>query len=140
MAEGVEHMATVTALHHGSISVEISTGQNCRGCGIAAMCGSKGERFEMELKVDDATSFSVGERVVLIANGRSTWRAICVGIVLPCVLLCCSVIGLLAIGAGQLAAACAGIAVAALYYAVLYIFRNKLVDRLSWTIEKTVSR
>lgn len=136
MAEEVEHIATITSIQSGSISVELSPGQKCNGCGIAAMCGAKGEKLVLELKVVDASSFSVGERVRLIANERSTWRAICIGLVMPSLLLFVAVIGLLAAGMGQLAVACVGVAVVVVYYVTLYMFRNRVVDRISWTIEK----
>lgn len=140
MAEEVEHMATVTHLDDGSISVELSPGQNCRGCGIAALCRPKGEKMVLDLKVDDASAFSVGERVRLIANERSTWRAVWVGLVLPCIMMCAAVMGSLAAGVGQSAAAWSGVTVIAVYYVILYIFRKRLIDRLSWTIKKLERR
>lgn len=137
MSEEVEHMATVTRLHSGSISVELLPGQNCQGCGIAALCRPKGEKkMVLNLKVDGSSTFSVGERVRLVANERSTWRAIWVGLVLPCILMCAAVTGSLAAGIDQTLSAWGGVAVIAIYYVILYIFRKRLVDRLSWTIEK----
>lgn len=140
MAEEVEHIATITSIRSGAISVELSPGHNCNGCGIAAMCGAKGETIALELRVNDASLFAVGERVRLIANDRSTWRAIWIGLLVPSLLLCAAVIGLLAAGIGQLVVACVGVAVVAVYYASLYMFRSRVVDRLSWTIEKLERR
>lgn len=140
MSEEVEHIATITSIHAGSITVELSPGRKCSGCGVAAMCGSKGEKLVLNLKVRDASAFSLGERVRLFANERSTWWSICIGLVMPSLLLCVAVIGLLAAGMGELAVACVGVAVVVVYYVTLYMFRNRVVDRLSWTIEKLERR
>lgn len=136
MAGTVEHIAMVVSIRPCAISVKLLSGQDCQGCGVAAFCGPKSEKMVMELMVDDVSAFSVGERVRLVAGERSTWRAIWLGLALPCLLMCAAVAGLLAIGIGQLIAAWSGVAVIAACYAVLYLYRERLVDRLSWTVEK----
>lgn len=136
MAGTVEHIAMVVSIRPRAISVKLLSGQDCQGCGVAAICGPKSKELAMELMVDDASAFSVGERVRLVAGERSAWRAIWLGLALPCLLMCAAIAGLLAMGVGQLVAAWSGVAVIAACYAVLYLYRERLVDGLSWAVEK----
>lgn len=136
MTGTVEHIAMVVGIRPRAISVRLLSQQDCQGCSVAAFCSPKSNKTVMEIMVDDASAFSVGEQVRLVAGERSTWRAIWLGLALPCLLMCAAISGLLAMGVGQLIAAWSGLAVIAASYAVIYLYRKPLVDRLSWTVER----
>ena len=55
--------------------------------------------------------------------------------VAPLVVLLAVLLGLLAVGAGELAAGLCGIGGVALYYLVLWLFRDKLRNEYIFTIE-----
>lgn len=134
MPQGVEHKAVITAVNDGSVTVEVSPGGRCGGCGIAFVCAAKGDRIVMDVPVSGCCGYERGQSVTVIASRRSEWVALWFGIALPCVLLLCSVMGLLWAGVASSLAAFSGIVVIAVYYLILYIFRKKVAGSVKWVI------
>lgn len=134
MPKGVEHKAFITAVNAGSVTVAVSSGGQCGGCGIALVCASKGERIVMDVPVRGACRYEVGQPVTIVASRRSEWVALWLGMALPCALLLCSVIGLLWAGVGSTPSAISGVVVIAVYYLILYIFRKKVAGSIKWSI------
>ncbi len=139
MTDKVEHISVITAVSDGHITVAIDPGLKCKGCGVAAMCGSKGERSEMTINIPDSCDFRVGESVRVYAADSSTWRAIILTALLPCFILFCGVMLLLALGVNQSVAAVIGISLIVLYFFVLYLLRGRVVGKLRWSVEKIES-
>lgn len=134
MAQRITHKAIVTAIGHGAISVSFSPGSQCGGCGIALLCSAKSGSVAMEVPVADPEGFQIGDEVEVSASSRSQWRALLIGLAIPCAVLLCSVMLLLALGVGSTMAAVAGVASIAVYYLILYIFRKKLTGSVRWTV------
>lgn len=134
MPKGVEHKAVITAVNDGSVTVAVSAGDQCGGCGIALVCASKGDRIVMDIPVRGKRRYELGQKVTIIASRRSEWVAIWLGMAAPCVLLLCSVMGLLWAGVASTPAAISGIVIIAVYYLILYIFRKKVAGNVKWSM------
>lgn len=134
MQKPIHHKGIVTAVGRDSITVAVSPGSRCDGCGIALVCSSKGDRVVMDVPVGDPGRYHAGQEVELIASSDAEWRALWLGMALPCLLLLCSVMGLLWLGAGPSVSAVSGMVVIAIYYLILYIFRKKVSGSVRWEV------
>ncbi len=134
MASGISHTAVVTGVSADAVTVEILTGTACSGCRVAVVCGQTGERVTHTIEVDNPAAYSVGQRVDITATDASQWRAIGLGLALPCALLAATLITALAIGLSPALSIGVTLAVLTIYYLILALNRQAIATRIHWSI------
>ncbi|MDE6371658.1 MAG: SoxR reducing system RseC family protein [Duncaniella sp.] len=147
----VTHTGIITAIAPGQITLLTDGGgAGCDGCAVASLCNKTGpdkaeasmghdhEQPKSEQLIIDtplAATFSVGQRVEAQASSSSTLRATWWALILPTVLFIGVVLAVRLAwpGAGVWALGAAFVALA-VYDFILYLNRNRLAQRLSWTV------
>lgn len=132
------HTGEITAAEADSYTIRISGTENCPGCAIASLCKSNGSEYMKAPKKGCRESLKKGDMVRIEIAPSLVWKAILFTCVLPLAVLVATAISvkLLPLAASDSAAALAGIAATALYYALVYKFNllkkyNVKIERLT---------
>lgn len=122
-----ERAGIVTAVGQHTVTVTFKRSEACGGCAVRNFCraGNDGEN-KAEIKVADASSYRVGERVTLTISEKSAVYAAFIAYALPLVLTLAGLFIPLAAGAGEDTAAFSALAAPALYYLLLFFFRRHI--------------
>ena len=137
MSHTLQHRGKVERVEEGKVFVRVEKQTACAGCHAKGLCGEKGEARIMEVATPYASTFEVGESVVVaLLSASMGWSSIVWGYVMPLVVLLVVLFSLKAIGTEDGIAAVASIAAVALYYVVLYALRSKFEKRIQFTIIK----
>ena len=121
-----ERAGTVTAVGQHTVTVTFKRSEACGGCAVRNFChaGNDGEN-KAEIKVTDASSYHVGERVTLTISEKSAIYAALIAYALPLAFTLAGLFIPLAAGAGE-DAAFSALAAPALYYLLLFFFRRHI--------------
>jgi sigma-E factor negative regulatory protein RseC len=91
---------------------------------------------EITVATSEADSFSVGEVVKVGAKQRMGIMAVVLCYVVPLILLVTVLAVAIALGVAEGLAAVVSLCSLALYYGVVWLFRNQIAGRVSFTISK----
>lgn len=122
-----ERAGIVTAVGQHTVTVTFKRSEACGGCAVRNFChaGNDGEN-KAEIKVTDASSYHVGERVTLTISEKSAAYAAFIAYALPLAFTLAGLFIPLAAGAGEDTAAFSALAAPALYYLLLFFFRRHI--------------
>ena len=106
-----ERAGTVTAVGQHTVTVTFKRSEACGGCAVRNFChaGNDGEN-KAEIKVTDASSYHVGERVTLTISEKSAVYAALIAYALPLAFTLAGLFIPLAAGAGEDTAAFSALA------------------------------
>lgn len=134
----IEHDGTVVSVERGRVLVDVEVGEACGACASRKQCalGQASQHRSIEVATSDASSYSVGERVTVAARKGVGITAVTFGYVIPLAVLVAVLVACVCAGTADGTAAIASIAAIAVYYVMLYAFRNKISQKISFTISK----
>ena len=89
----------------------------------------------IEVSTSEASLYHKGDSVVVTADSAVGFRASFYGYLLPLMLMVIALVGVLKATHSEGAAALSALGILIPYYVVLYLFRNKLKNKLSFSIE-----
>lgn len=136
-----ERAGTVTAVGQHTVTVTFKRSEACGGCAVRNFChaGNDGEN-KAEIKVTDASSYHVGERVTLTISEKSAVYAALIAYALPLAFTLAGLFIPLAAGAGEDTAAFSALAAPALYYLLLFFFRRRIGTKQKLNCDKCKKR
>ena len=129
----IKHEGIVESIGTGSCRVRILQASACSSCSARQLCRSSESKEKLIEVRGHYPTLRVGDGVTLVGSVRQGLRASVIAYVVPLVLM---VIALF-IGtrlAGEGTGALAALLVLALYYGVLYLFRDKLGKEFAFEI------
>ncbi len=88
----------------------------------------------VELPTDPYNKHAVGDEVEVLLKASMGFKA--VAYLIPLVILLAAILGLMALGVGEVVAGLSGIAAVAVYYFLLWLFRGKLQTEYVFTIKR----
>ncbi|MBQ3249409.1 MAG: SoxR reducing system RseC family protein [Alistipes sp.] len=137
MSHTLQHRGKVDHITNDKVFVRVEKQTACAGCHAKGLCGEKGQERIMEVTTPYASTFEVGESVIVALVNRSMgWSSVAWGYIFPLVVLLVVLFGVKALGAEDGIAAVTSIVAIAIYYAVLYALRSKFEKRIQFTIIK----
>ena len=133
--EEVAHKGRIKSVSDGKVTVEILSESACSACHAKGVC-SMGEsaRKEVEVKVRNSECYAVDQEVEVLLSSTTGHKAVWIAYVLPLIFLVTFILLPLSLGASEGLYALCGAAVTAIYYAVLYLFRNRLGSKWEFRI------
>ena len=135
--EAVSHRGKVVEVTPSFTTVEIISSSACSACHASGICGiSEYTKKAIEVPTRAWDDFQPGEEVNVRLKASMGHKAVWLAYVVPLFILVAVLMGLLALGAGELAAGLGSIAGVALYYFFLWLFREKLRNEYVFTIER----
>ena len=136
MGEHISHPGVVVGINDKDIDIEILSSSMCGSCGIKSACGMS-EMQEKRVTVPKPADkeFIVGQPVKIVMNASQGNKAALFAYFIPAFLLVAIIVILSNLSIKEWLAALVGIGVIAVYYLVLYFFRNKLRDNFTYEIK-----
>ena len=138
MIQTISHDAVVKAVDSERVCVTILQSSACSGCAAKKMCNSaEAKEKDVDVFTSDASSYRVGEKVVLegrLSDGR---RAALIAYGLPLLLLLPVLFIAIRLTGSDVVGALWALGTVVLYYLVIYLFfRGKLQHSFSFRIKK----
>ena len=133
----LEHRGTVLAVNTGWVDVAIQPEEACGSCKAKSACGmsEQGEKV-VSVATELTDAYSVGDQVTVSVSRRMGFKAVFLAYVIPFVLLLVSLLVLVGQGVGEGASGLISLGILALYYMVLYLFRDRIGREIVFKISK----
>lgn len=133
----VEHVGKIIEIDNSIIKVEILNKSMCAGCHAKSMC-AMGDAKEKVIDIPylNSNEYVVGEEVNVVMKKSMGFKAVWISYVLPLLLLIVFLLLLQGLRFSDLMAGLISIAVIAVYYSVIYIFRAKIATQFTFKIVK----
>ena len=135
MGEHISHPGVVVGINDKDIEIEILSSSMCGSCGIKSACGMS-EMQEKRVTVPKPADkeFIVGQPVKIIMNASQGNKAALFAYFIPAFLLVAIIVILSNLSIKEWIAALVGIGVIAVYYLVLYFFKEKFKSEFKYEI------
>lgn len=131
----IKHLGIVENIQGSHLSVRIVQTSACAACSAKGHCSSADSKDKIIDIIDTASSYQVGEKVMVVGETSMGMMAVVLAFVLPFVLLIFSLFLLMAWIENELYAALLSLAVLIPYYFVLWLNKTRLKQQFSFTIK-----
>ena len=136
MSNKIKHNGVVDGVEEGCVRVRILQSSACSACKVAAHCNASETKEKIiEVQVADAVKYQLGDSVVVVADTAVGFRASLYGYLLPLLLMVVTLVAVLKITQSEGYAAVSALGILIPYYIGLYLLRNKLRNKLSFSLE-----
>ena len=133
----IEHIGRVEKIVGRNVFVKIISQSACGSCQARKACGmSESSEKIIEVETSSAAEYSVGEDVVVSVRRRVGLIAVAIAYAAPLFVLLGVLAGAGAIGVSEGVAALSSLCGVAVYYLLLWFFRDRISDRVNFTIHK----
>ena len=136
MSNKIKHSGVVEKIMDDCIQVRIVQTSACAACKVAGYCNASESKEKLiDVYHADSHRLNVGDAVTVTASTQVAAHALLLGFGLPFVVMVTVLVIVLQTTGNEGRAALSGLLALVPYYAVLYLFRNRLRDKLSFSIE-----
>lgn len=136
MSNKIKHNGIVDGVEEGCVRVRILQSSACSACKVAAHCNASETKEKIiEVQVADADRYQRGDSVIVVADTAVGFRASLYGYLLPLILMVVSLVAVLKITQSEGYAAMSALGILIPYYIGLYLLRNKLQNKLCFSLE-----
>lgn len=136
MSNRIKHNGVVDGVEEGCVRVRILQSSACSACKVAAHCNASETKEKIiEVQVADVDRYQRGDSVIVVADTAVGFRASLYGYLLPLILMVVSLVAVLKITQSEGYAAMSALGILVPYYIGLYLLRNKLRNKLSFSLE-----
>ena len=134
MEEHVSHPGVVVGIKDDDLEIEILSASSCGSCGIKSACGMS-EMKEKRIIVPKPADkeFIVGQPVSIVMSAKQGNKAALIAYFIPTLIIIVLTV-VLSNMIKEWLAALVGIAALAVYYLILYFFRDKLRNEFTYEI------
>lgn len=137
MSNKIKHAGVVDGVEGECVRVRILQSSACSACKVAAHCNASETKEKIIDVMDaDASHYQKGDQVMVVADTAVGFRAGLYGYLLPLVLMVVTLVAVLAASHSEGLAAVSALGILIPYYVLLFLMRNKLRNRLSFTLER----
>jgi len=137
MSNKIKHAGVVDGVEGECVRVRILQSSACSACKVAAHCNASETKEKIIDVMDaDASHYQKGDQVMVVADTAVGFRASLYGYLLPLILMVVTLVGVLAATHAEGLAALSALGILMPYYVLLFLMRNKLRNRLSFTLER----
>lgn len=137
MSNKIKHAGVVDGVEGECVRVRILQSSACSACKVAAHCNASETKEKIIDVMDaDASHYQKGDQVMVVADTAVGFRASLYGYLLPLILMVVTLVGVLADTHSEGLAALSALGILMPYYVLLFLMRNKLRNRLSFTLER----
>jgi len=138
MNNKISHSGVVENIEDGCAHVRIVQSSACAACKVAGYCHAAESKEKVVDVYCDTTArhLRVGQAVTVTASMQVAAHALLLGFGIPFVLMVLVLVLVLWLTGNEAKAALSGLAALAPYYGVLYLFRDRIRDKLSFSIEE----
>lgn len=133
----IEHAGVVTSITATDIHVEILNKSMCAACHAKSVC-SLGDSSIKTIQVPNTLkeNFQEGEQVLVVMKKTMGLRAVWLSYVIPLIILLILLLSLPHSNLNELNVGLLSVLAVAVYYLIIYLFRNRIAGEFTFTIEK----
>ena len=136
MSSDISHKGRIVRMTPQTTTVAIEQHGACGSCHAAGLCGmADAVEKTVELPTDPYASYGVGDEVNLVLKASMGMKAVWLAYCIPLLVLLGAILGLIALGVGEVVAGVSGIAAVGVYYFLLWLFRDRLKNEYVFTIK-----
>ena len=139
--EEITHPGKILEVTPSQVLVQIEAKSACASCHASTLCGmSESEQKIVSVPASLKDNFLPGEEVDVVLKASMGHKAVWLAYCIPLVVLLAVMFTALKTGASELAAAGLGICATAVYYFVIWLFRDRLRSEYNFIIRKRFER
>ena len=136
MSESVSHKGKVIKMTPQVTTVSILQHGACSACHAAGLCGMADlAEKTVEVATDPYASYGVGDEVEVLLKASMGMKAVWLAYFIPLLIVVAVILGLAALGVGEVPAGLSGLGALAVYYFLLWLFRDRLKNEYIFTIK-----
>lgn len=136
MSKTIEHIGIVKQLREGYADILIIQNSACSGCHAKSAC-TAADSAEKIIEVPYfQNDLKIGQQVTVVGAKSMGWKAVGYAFVLPFILLMAMLIGVGEVTGDELKAGICALSVLLPYYLILYLLRNKMKSKFTFTLRK----
>ncbi len=135
----IEHEGIVVSISDRKIIVKIMAQSACSGCHAKGACSAADLQDKLVDIIPDGQPYQTGQRVIITGHQSLGFKAVLYAYVIPSILVIGALIGAYATTGNDIASAIISLICVALYYGVIYLFRNRLQKTFTFTIKNQFS-
>ena len=136
MQSKIKHSGVITNIDKDTIFVELISESACAGCHAKTLCGIDSQKKTIEVKNDNTYLFAIGENINVILRESLGLKAVFLGYFLPFLVLVFTLILCLQSEISEIISASLSISILAIYYVILYLFKDRFKKEFYFEIEK----
>lgn len=133
----ISHKGRIVGITPEFTTVEIISESACGSCHARSLCGlgdAKTKAVELPTRAWD--NYEVGDEVDVVLKASMGHKAVWLAYVLPLIVLVCVLLILTFAGVAELYAGLGGLGAVAVWYLVLWLFRDRLKSEYVFNINK----
>jgi sigma-E factor negative regulatory protein RseC len=137
MSTKISHAGIVESIGEGCVQVRILQTSACAACKVAGHChaSESKEKIVDVMNVGDVSHLKVGDSVVVTASRDVANRALLLGFGVPFLILVSVLVIMLQLVSEEGLAALAALAALLPYYGLLYLMRDRIQQKMAFSIE-----
>lgn len=134
----VTHSGKVIGVFRDTVTVAVESSEACGSCASRSACslGVQSNTRNILITTPNASSFSVGEIVRVATRTQMGLMAVALCYAVPAMVLVAVLAAAVLCGVSEGVAALISLGSVAIYYGILWLVRDKLAQKISFTIEK----
>ena len=136
MNQRITHSGVVDSVEDGCVHVRIVQTSACAACKVASYCNASESKEKMiDVFCDSVAEYKIGQQVTVSTSGQVAAKALLWAFGVPFVLLMVVLVLVLLLTGNEGWAALGALAALVPYYALLWLWRDKMRQQLAFTIE-----
>ncbi len=137
MSKNITHDGVVVKVEGSDVHVLITQHSACSGCHARGACTASDSKDKIIVAKSEGIEYNIGDIVTLIGSNSMAWSALSYAFLIPMVL---AMVLLFVVSSyvSEAAACLSVLAMLAVYYFVLFLFRNRLSTKFVFTLQKKV--
>ena len=137
MSTKISHSGIVESISEGCVQVRILQASACAACKVAGHChaSESKEKIVDVLNVRDAARLKVGDSVIVSASRDVANKALLLGFGVPFLILVSVLFIMLKVVSDEGLAAITAILALMPYYGMLYLMRDRIQQKIAFSIE-----
>lgn len=131
----IKHPGVITSIDSSKIKVNITTYSACSSCGAKGICSISDVKDKI-VEVPKIGDFSVGQKVQVILHQTQGFKALYLGYVQPFIVVLITLFIASSLTRNEILAGLISLGSLALYYLVLYFYKEKIRNKFTFAIKK----
>lgn len=132
----IRHEGRIVEITPEFTTVEILVSSACAACHAKGLCGmSEAEEKVIMVPTDPYAQHNVGDKVTVMTKMSMGMKAVWISYVVPLIILMILILSLSEIFDSQLLCGLASLGGVAVYYFIIWLFRNRLQNEFGFYLE-----
>lgn len=132
----VSHKGKIVSIDRYVTTVEIIRSSACSECHAKQLCGySEEEKKLVPVATDAFAMHNVGDEVEVCMKQSMGMKAVWISYIIPLIIMMAVILAVSACGMSELASGLGAIAAVAVYYLVVFLFRDRLNNEFVFYIK-----